>query len=136
MISGTSQMDGAVLLVAADDGTMPQTREHLLLAKQVGVKNLVVFVNKADLVDNEMLELVEIEVMELLEEYGFDPDKTPVIKGSALLALQGVISHCFCGFLTQFWFIRDTGITVGLPRRLWKRDLLYAAGMFDIFIKI
>ena len=89
MISGASQMDGAILLVAADDGTMPQTREHLLLAKQVGVKHLVVFINKADAVDEEMLDLVELEAMELLEEYGFDPEKTPIIKGSALQALEG-----------------------------------------------
>ncbi len=82
-------MDGAILLIAADDGTMPQTREHLLLAKQVGVKNLVVFINKADIVDAEMLELVELEAMELLGEYGFDADVTPIIKGSALLALEG-----------------------------------------------
>jgi len=89
MISGTSQMDGAILLVAADDGTMPQTREHLLLAKQVGVKKLVVYINKADLVDDEMLELVELEVMELLENYGFDAENTPIVKGSALQALEG-----------------------------------------------
>ena len=82
-------MDGAILLIAADDGPMPQTREHLLLAKQVGVKKVVVFVNKADLVDKEMLELVEIEALELLEQYGFDTSNTPIIHGSAKLALEG-----------------------------------------------
>ncbi|KAK3874710.1 hypothetical protein Pcinc_020366 [Petrolisthes cinctipes] len=89
MISGASQMDGAILVVAANDGQMPQTREHLLLAKQVGVKKLVVYVNKADLVDEDVLELVEIEVRELLDHFGFDEDSTPFITGSALLALQG-----------------------------------------------
>ena len=86
MISGASQMDGAVLLVAADDGPMPQTREHLLLAKQVGVKKLIIFINKADKADAEMQELVELETSELVEEYGFSGD-TPVIVGSAKLAL-------------------------------------------------
>ncbi|EFA06887.2 elongation factor Tu [Tribolium castaneum] len=89
MISGASQMDGAILVVAATDGQMPQTREHLLLAKQVGVKNIVVFVNKADLVDNEVLELVELEIRELLEDFGFDSENAPVICGSALKALEG-----------------------------------------------
>ena len=88
MITGTSQMDCAILVVAATDGTMPQTREHLLLAKQIGVEKVVVFVNKADLVDDEMLELVELEVCDLLNELGFDGDNTPVICGSALCALE------------------------------------------------
>lgn len=82
-------MDGAILVVAANDGQMPQTQEHLLLAKQVGVDKIVVYVNKADLVDEEMLELVEIEVRELLDQYGFDGDDTPFVCGSALKALQG-----------------------------------------------
>eukprot|EP00096_Caligus_rogercresseyi_P015654 TRINITY_DN812_c0_g1_i1.p1 TRINITY_DN812_c0_g1~~TRINITY_DN812_c0_g1_i1.p1 ORF type:complete len:435 (+),score=85.68 TRINITY_DN812_c0_g1_i1:149-1453(+) len=91
MISGASQMDGAILVIAADDGIMPQTREHILLAKQVGIKNLVVFINKADIVDDpEILELVEMEVSELLTEFGYDADSTPIIKGSALKALEGV----------------------------------------------
>lgn len=82
-------MDGAILVVAATDGTMPQTREHLLLSKQIGLKKLVVFVNKADAADEEMQELVEMEVRELLSEFGFDGDNTPVIIGSALKALEG-----------------------------------------------
>ena len=89
MITGTSQMDGAVLVVAATDGTMPQTREHLLLAKQIGIENIVVYINKSDLVDNELLELVELEVRDLLTEYGYDGSNTPVISGSALNAMQG-----------------------------------------------
>ncbi|XP_076444270.1 elongation factor Tu-like [Babylonia areolata] len=89
MITGTSQMDGAILVIAATDGTMPQTREHLLLAKQIGVERIVVYINKADIVDNEMLELVEIEARELLEEYGFDGLNSAVVAGSALMALNG-----------------------------------------------
>ncbi|GJQ76381.1 hypothetical protein Trydic_g2099 [Trypoxylus dichotomus] len=89
MISGASQMDGAILVVAANDGQMPQTREHLLLAKQVGVGKIIVFVNKADLVDQEVLDLVELEIRELLSDFGFDGDNAPIINGSALLALNG-----------------------------------------------
>lgn len=84
------QMDGAIIVVSATDGQMPQTREHLLLARQVGVQNLVVFINKVDQVDDEeMLELVEMEMRDLLAEYGFDGEATPIIKGSALAALEG-----------------------------------------------
>ena len=89
MITGAAQMDGAIIVVAATDGQMPQTREHLLLARQVGVQDLVVFVNKVDTIDDpEMLELVEMEMRELLSTYGFDGDNTPVIMGSALMALE------------------------------------------------
>lgn len=90
MITGAAQMDGAILVVSATDGPMPQTREHILLSRQVGVKYLIVFLNKIDLVDDEeLIDLVEMEVRELLSEYGFPGDDTPVIKGSALKALQG-----------------------------------------------
>ncbi|MBL7830700.1 MAG: elongation factor Tu [Saprospiraceae bacterium] len=90
MVTGAAQMDGAIIVVAATDGPMPQTREHILLARQVGVPSLVVFMNKVDLVDDpEMLELVEMEVRELLSAYGFDGDNCSVIKGSALKALEG-----------------------------------------------
>ncbi|XP_059149208.1 elongation factor Tu-like [Physella acuta] len=89
MITGASQMDGAILVVAATDGTMPQTREHLLLAKQIGLENIVVFINKADAVDSEMVELVEMEIREVLEEYGFNGSKCSVVSGSALHALKG-----------------------------------------------
>ncbi|MDE5545193.1 MAG: elongation factor Tu [Malacoplasma sp.] len=90
MITGAAQMDGAILVVAASDGPMPQTREHILLARQVGVPKMVVFLNKCDVVDDaEMQDLVEMEVRELLSSYGFDGDNTPVIRGSALKALEG-----------------------------------------------
>ena len=90
MVTGAAQMDGAIIVVAATDGPMPQTREHILLARQVGVPNIVVFMNKVDLVDDpEMLELVEMEVRELLSKYDFDGDNAAVIQGSALKALEG-----------------------------------------------
>ena len=90
MVTGAAQMDGAILVVAATDGPMPQTREHVLLARQVGVPRIVVFMNKVDLVDDpEMLELVEMEVREILDMYNFDGANTPIIKGSAIKALEG-----------------------------------------------
>jgi len=90
MITGAAQMDGAILVVAATDGPMPQTKEHILLARQVGVPQVVVFMNKVDLVDDpELLELVEMEIRELLSSYGFDGDNTPIIQGSATGALAG-----------------------------------------------
>ena len=90
MITGAAQMDGAILVVAATDGPMPQTKEHILLARQVGVPRIVVFMNKVDLVDDpEILELVELEVRELLSKYDYDGDNTPIIKGSALSGLNG-----------------------------------------------
>src|SRR5512144_782040 len=89
MITGAAQMDGAILVVAANDGPMPQTREHVLLARQVNVPYLVVFMNKVDMVDDpELLDLVELEVRELLSEYEFPGDDTPIIRGSALKALE------------------------------------------------
>jgi elongation factor Tu len=89
MITGAAQMDGAILVVAADDGPMPQTREHVLLARQVEVPSIVVFLNKVDKMgDSELLELVELELRELLDEYGFPGDETPIVRGSALLALE------------------------------------------------
>ncbi len=90
MITGAAQMDGAILVVAATDGPMPQTREHILLARQVGVEKIVVFLNKCDMVDDEeLVDLVEMEVRELMSEYGFDGDNAPIIRGSALKALEG-----------------------------------------------
>ena len=90
MITGAAQMDGAILVIAATDGPMAQTREHILLSRQVGVPRMVVFMNKCDQVDDpELLDLVEMEIRELLTEYGYDGDNTPVIRGSALKALEG-----------------------------------------------
>src|SRR5262247_4112148 len=90
MITGAAQMDGAILVVAATDGPMPQTREHILLARQVGVPAIVVFLNKCDMVDDpELLDLVELEVRELLKTYKFPADEIPVVRGSALKALEG-----------------------------------------------
>ncbi len=90
MITGAAQMDGAILVIAATDGPMAQTREHILLARQVGVPKMVIFMNKCDMVDDEeLLDLVEMEIRDLLSEYGFDGDETPVIRGSALKALEG-----------------------------------------------
>ncbi len=95
MITGAAQMDGAILVVAATDGPMPQTREHILLARQVGVPYITVFLNKTDLVDDpELLDLVEMEVRELLNEYDFPGDDTPIIKGSAVKALEKATSGC------------------------------------------
>src|SRR5512136_1155815 len=89
MITGAAQMDGAILVVGANDGPMPQTREHILLARQVGVPYIVVYMNKVDMVDDpELIELVELEIRELLTKYQFPGDKTPIVKGSALKALQ------------------------------------------------
>ena len=90
MITGAAQIDGAILVVAASDGAMPQTREHILLAKQVGVPKIVVFINKCDVVtDNEVKDLVKMDIIDLLNKYGFDGDNTPIIFGSALGALKG-----------------------------------------------
>lgn len=95
MITGAAQMDGAILVVAATDGVMPQTREHILLARQVGVPYIVVFLNKCDLVDDpELIDIVEMEVRDLLTSYGYPGDTTPVIRGSAKVALEGGDSKC------------------------------------------
>ena len=94
MITGAAQMDGAILVVSGADGPMPQTKEHILLAKQVGVPNVVVFLNKEDQVDDpELLELVELEVRETLDKYEFPGDEIPIVKGSALLALEALVEN-------------------------------------------
>lgn len=90
MITGAAQMDGAIIVVSATDGQMPQTREHLLLARQVGMSKLVVFINKVDMIDDpEMLDLVDMEMRDLLTQYQYDGENTPIIQGSALAALEG-----------------------------------------------
>lgn len=122
MISGASQMDGSILVVAATDGCMPQTREHLLLAKQVGIKSIVVFINKADQVDEEMLDLVEIEVRELLCDFGFDGGNCPVIRGSALKALQGDQSNI--GEPAILELMEAVDATIPTPQRDYKSPVL------------
>ncbi len=102
MITGAAQMDGAILVVSAADGPMPQTREHILLSRQVGVPRIVVYMNKSDMVDDEeLLELVEMEVRELLDDHGFPGDDTPVITGSALKALEGEVSDAGTGSIER-----------------------------------
>jgi len=121
MVTGAAQMDGAILVVAATDGPMPQTREHILLARQVGVPRLVVFMNKVDLVDDEeLLEIVEMEMRELLEFYEFDADNTPIIQGSALGALNG--EDKWVATVTELMAAVDTWIPV--PPRLVDQPFL------------
>ena len=108
MITGAAQMDGSILVVSAADGPMPQTREHILLARQVGVPHIVVFLNKADMVDDEeLLELVELEVRELLSEYEFPGDDTPVVIGSALKALECGCGERECEHCGPIWELMD-----------------------------
>jgi elongation factor Tu len=123
MITGAAQMDGAILVVSASDGPMPQTREHILLAKQVGVPSLVVFLNKVDQVeDEELLELVEMEVRELLSSYDFDGDNIPVIKGSALKSLEGDDSAIGSGSIKELMDAVDSYIPS--PERAVDQDFL------------
>jgi elongation factor Tu len=130
MVTGAAQMDGAILVVAATDGPMPQTREHILLASQVGVPKLVVFLNKVDAVDDpELLELVEIEVRELLNAYKFDGDNTPILQGSALGALNG--EEQWVKTVEELMNAVDEFIPV--PERLIDRDFLMPVeGVFSI----
>jgi elongation factor Tu len=108
MITGAAQMDGAILVVSAADGPMPQTREHILLARQVGVPNIVVFLNKADMVDDpELMELVELEVRELLTTYDFPGDEIPVVAGSALKALECGCGQRDCPYCGKIWELMD-----------------------------
>ena len=116
MITGAAQMDGAILVVGADDGPMPQTREHILLARQVGVPAIVVYMNKVDMVeDEELLDLVELEVRELLSKYEFPGDDIPVVRGSALKAMEGEESEISTGSIDRLMEAIDTYIP--LPRR-------------------
>ena len=111
MITGAAQMDGAVLVVSANDGPMPQTREHILLARQVGVPHIVVYLNKCDMVDDEeLIELVEMEVRELLDSYQFDGEATPIVRGSALEALEGADTERGVGSVVQLADALDASI--------------------------
>ncbi|XP_070838180.1 elongation factor Tu, mitochondrial [Chaetodon trifascialis] len=132
MITGTAQMDGCILVVAATDGQMPQTREHLLLARQIGVEHVVVFINKADAVeDKEMLELVEIEIRELLTEFGYDGENTPVVIGSALCALENREPELGVNAVMKLLEVVDS--YVPLPKReLEKPFLLPIEGVYSI----
>ncbi|MBN8836283.1 MAG: elongation factor Tu [Sphingobacteriia bacterium] len=130
MITGAAQMDGAILVVAATDGPMPQTKEHILLARQVGVPRIVVFMNKVDLVDDpELLDLVEMEVRELLSSYGFDGDNTPIIKGSATGALAGEEKWVKC--IDELMEAVDTYIPLP-PRPVDQPFLMSVEDVFSI----
>jgi elongation factor Tu len=131
MVTGAAQMDGAILVVSAADGPMPQTREHILLARQVGVPFIVVFLNKCDMVDDaELLELVEVEVRDLLTKYGFPGDKTPVIKGSATKALEGDQSPI--GEKAIFDLMQAVDDYIPEPKRDVDKDFLMAVE--DVFL--
>jgi elongation factor Tu len=130
MITGAAQMDGAILVVSAADGPMPQTREHILLARQVGVPYIVVFMNKADMVDDaELLDLVEMEVRELLDKYQFPGDETPIVKGSALKALEGDQSEIGVPAIIKLVEAMDSYIPV--PER--PVDLPFLMPIEDVF---
>ncbi|MGB2578249.1 elongation factor Tu [Elusimicrobium simillimum] len=129
MITGAAQMDGAILVVSAQDGPMPQTREHVLLAKQVNVPKLVVFLNKVDLADADLLDLVEMEVRELLSKYEFDGDNTPVVKGSALKAIEGDSSEIGEPSIKRLLDALDTWIPE--PKRETDKPFLMAVE--DVF---
>ena len=132
MITGAAQMDGAILVVAASDGPMPQTREHILLARQVGVPYIVVYLNKCDMVDDEeLIDLVEMEVRELLTEYDFDGDNCPVIRGSALKALEG--DPAYTGSITELMdavdeFIPDPVRDIDKPFLMAVEDVMTISG--------
>ena len=134
MITGAAQMDGAILVVAATDGPMPQTREHILLARQVGVPYIVVFMNKTDMVDDpELLELVEMEIRDLLSEYGFPGDDTPIIKGSAVKALEaakeGKVDDPACAPINELVEALDTFI----PEPQRETDKPFLMPVEDVF---
>jgi len=132
MITGAAQMDGAILVVSAPDGPMPQTREHILLSRQVGVPRLVVFLNKCDMVDDpELLELVEMEVRELLDFYKFDGSSVPIIRGSALQALNGNTSELGKPSIIKLLEAADSYITIP-PRELDKPFIMPVEDVFSI----
>ena len=135
MITGAAQMDGAILVVSATDGPMPQTREHILLARQVGVPKILVFINKCDMVeDPELLDLVEMEIRELLGEYAFDAD-CPVIRGSALKALEGDESDMGAGAIKKLMEACDTYFDVPV-RDLDKPFLMSIEDVFTFLVVV
>ncbi len=130
MITGAAQMDGAILVVSAADGPMPQTREHILLARQVGVPALVVFMNKVDMVDDpELLELVELEVRELLSSYGFPGDDIPVVQGSALARWKGATRR---SGTTRFWKLMEA-VDSYIPQPERAKDRPFLMPIEDVF---
>jgi elongation factor Tu len=130
MITGAAQMDGAILVVSAADGPMPQTREHVLLARQVGVPYIVVFMNKVDLVDDpELLELVELEIRELLKKYSFPGDKTPIVKGQAKLALENPGDDKACAPIDELFAAIDSYI----PEPVREKDKPFLMSVEDVF---
>ncbi|MEL6740889.1 MAG: elongation factor Tu [Planctomycetota bacterium] len=130
MITGAAQMDGAILVVAADSGPMPQTREHVLLARQVGVPHIVVFMNKVDLVDDEeLIELVEMEIRELLDKYEFPGDDTPVVKGQAKAALENASDDAICAPIDELFNAIDTFI----PEPTRETDKPFLVAVEDVF---
>ena len=132
MITGAAQMDGAILVVSASDGPMPQTREHILLARQVGVPKIVVFLNKVDTVDDpELLDLVEMEVRDLLKEYDFPGDETPIVRGASLKALQGEESEIGIGSIDKLLAAIDAYIPVP-EREIDKPFLMSVEDVFSI----
>src|SRR5881394_455252 len=132
MITGAAQMDGAILVVSAADGPMPQTREHILLARQVGVPKIVCFLNKIDLVDDaELLDLVEMEVRELLTKYGFDGDNVPIIRGNALAAMQAPKDDKACEAIDKL--VKTLDEWVPIPQRdIDKPFLMPVEDVFSI----
>ena len=133
MITGAAQMDGAILVVSAADGPMPQTREHILLARQVGVPNIVVFLNKVDMVDDaELLDLVEIEVRELLNQYKFPGDDIPFVKGSALKALECGCGGRECEWCGRIWELMDT-LDGYIPEPVRDVDKPFLMPIEDVF---
>mgnify|MGYP000800149353 CR=1 FL=1 len=133
MITGAAQMDGAILVVAATDGPMPQTREHILLARQVGVPYIVVFMNKCDMVDDEeLLDLVEMEIRELLNEYDFDGDNTPIIRGSALKALESTSTDPNAPEYKCIWELM-AAVDSYIPTPDRKADLPFLMPVEDVF---
>jgi len=137
MITGAAQMDGAVLVVSAADGPMPQTREHILLARQVGVPYIVVYLNKADMVDDpELLELVELEVRELLSSYDFPGDDIPVIVGSALKALEGDKGEYGEGSVMKLLDAIDSYILMAIAFFIFAGNLMSEAGVADRLIRL
>jgi len=130
MITGAAQMDGAILVVSAADGPMPQTREHVLLARQVGVPHIVVFLNKVDLVDDpELLELVEVEIRDLLKKYGFPGDKTPIIRGQSKAALENPKDDTICKPIDELFDAIDTFI----PEPTREVDKPFLMSVEDVF---